>query len=301
MYYIFRHTSDSEHWTRAWRNGKVAVCCPGGGRIMEFLALLMFFVAGLSTGLLAGLFGLRGGLVLVPLFYLSFPHLGISTVFLMHLAVDTSLAITIFTSTDFAYSRHRKGDVLWSEVKKLAPFYAVGALTAAVVSKWISSPYLRYFFIALLISVILRALFKKGFTDDHPLADYSPPGRPVMAAFGVCTGCLSALLGIGGSPITVPFLRNTRLPMVNTVAIAATLGVPIALFGAVGYVITGWNDPGLPAWTTGYVYWPAIPGIVVGVLATVPLGTRLSHSLPDKLVARGYVVLLIAVLIAMIV
>jgi hypothetical protein len=145
MYYIFRHTSDSEHWTRAWRNGKVAVCCPGGGRIMEFLALLMFFVAGLSTGLLAGLFGLRGGLVLVPLFYLSFPHLGISTVFLMHLAVDTSLAITIFTSTDFAYSRHRKGDVLWSEVKKLAPYYAVGALTAAVVSKWISSPYLRYF------------------------------------------------------------------------------------------------------------------------------------------------------------
>jgi len=268
---------------------------------MELPALLMFFFAGVSAGLLAGLFGLGGGVVLVPLFYLSFPHLGITTGFLMHLAVGTSLAIIIFTSADSAYSHHRKGDVLWSEVKKLAPFYAAGALAAAVVSKWIPSSYLRYFFIALLIYVILRALFKKGFTDDHPLADYSPPGRPVMAAFGVFAGWISALLGIGGSPITVPFLRNARLPMVNTVTIAATLGAPIALFGAVGYVVTGWNDPGLPAWTTGYVYWPAIPGIIVGALATVPLGTRLSHTLPDKLVARGYVVLLIAVLTAMIV
>ena len=268
---------------------------------MEVMALLLFLVAGLLAGLLAGLFGLGGGLVLVPLFYLSFPHFGVGSGVLMHLAVGTSLAIMIVNSSDSAFSHHRKGDVLWSEVRKLAPFYAVGALLAAAASGWLSSTYLRYFFIALLVFVILRALFKKGFTQDHALGDYAPPSRPIMAAFGVLTGCVSALLGIGGSPITVPFLRNAKLPMVNSVAIAATLGVPIALFGAVGYVVTGWGRPGLPDWTTGFVYWPAIPGIVIGVLAAVPFGTRLSHRLSDKLIAHAYVGVLAAVLVSMIV
>ncbi|MEM7171202.1 MAG: sulfite exporter TauE/SafE family protein, partial [Pseudomonadota bacterium] len=159
--------------------------------------------------------------------------------------------------------------------------------------------YLRYFFIALLIYVILRALFKKGFTEDHPITDYTPPNRGVMAVFGIFTGCISALLGIGGSPITVPFLRNAKLPMVNSAAIAATLGAPIALFGAAGYAISGWGNPNLPSWTTGFIFWPAIPGIVVGVLCTVPFGSKLSHSLSDKLIAKAYVVLLCAVTVAM--
>lgn len=272
-----------------------------GGAVVEVLALALFFVAGLLAGLLAGLFGLGGGLVLVPLFYLSFPHFGVAPGVLMHLAVGTSLAIMIVTSSDSALSHHRKGDVLWPEVRKLAPYYAAGALLAAGASRWLSSDYLRAFFVALLVFVILRALFKKGFTEDHALGDYAPPARPVMAAFGVFTGCVSALLGIGGSPITVPFLRNAKLPMVNSVAVAAALGVPIALFGAAGYVVTGWGRPGLPDWATGFVYWPAIPGIVVGVLLAVPFGTRLSHRLSDRFVSHAYLGVLAAVLVSMVV
>ncbi len=268
---------------------------------MELLTLVMYLGAGIAAGLLAGLFGLGGGLILVPIFYLSFPLLDVPSWAIMHLAIGTSLAIMIVTSADSAYSHHKKGDILWSEVKKLAPFYALGALIAALSTAFIPSHLLRYFFIALLVYVILHSILKKDFTEDHPLSDYRPPNRLVLALFGTFTGCLSALLGIGGSPITVPFLRNYKLPMVNTVAIAATLAAPIALFGAAGYAITGWGIAGLPDWTTGFIYWPAIPGIIVGVLCTVPLGTRLSHSLSDKLVARAYVGLLIAVLIAMIV
>lgn len=264
------------------------------------LDVLLYLAAGVLAGLTAALFGLGGGLAVVPILYVSLPQLGLGHLEVMHVAVGTSLAVMVVTSLDSAYSHHRRGDVLWREVAKIAPTMALGAALAAVSSQWIPTHWLRYLFIALIAYVILRALTQKSFIEDHALAEAEPLPRPLAAAFGLFNGALSALVGSGGGPLTVPFLRRYKLPMVNAAGISSTLSAPVALCGAVGYMIAGASDPSRPHWSTGYVYWPAVAGLAVGILAGVPLGTRLSHLMPDKLEARCYIAFLIVILIVMV-
>ncbi|MCP4327883.1 MAG: sulfite exporter TauE/SafE family protein [Alphaproteobacteria bacterium] len=263
--------------------------------------ILLFVAAGFAGGVPAGLFGIGGGLTVVPILYLSLPWLGVDPGVVMHLAIGTSLAVMVVTTMESTYAHNRKGDVVWPEVRKLAPTVALGALAAALCAPWIATDILRYFFIALVVYTIFRALTKKGFTTDYALADFRPPSRTLCLPVGFAIGLVAALLGIGGNPMSVPFMRWARMPMVNASAISAALAFPIAVVGAIGYAASGWGDPGLPAGTTGYVYWPAVPGLLIGALVGVPIGTRLSHRLTDKTSARIYVGFLVVVLVAMIV
>ena len=264
------------------------------------LDLLLYLAAGVVAGVISALFGLGGGLAVVPILYVSLPHLGISHLEVMHVAVGTSLTVMVVTSIDSAYNHHRRGDVMWPEVAKIAPYMALGAAVASFCAQWIPTHWLRYLFIALVAIVILRAVTKKGFTEDHSLREFIPPGRLLAGAFGLFNGALSGLLGMGGGTLTVPFLRRFKLPMVRAAGISSTLSAPVALCGSVGYMIAGGSDPARPAWSTGYVYWPAVGGLAVGILAGVPLGTKLSHIFPDKLAARLYVAFLLVILIVMV-
>ena len=264
------------------------------------LDLALYLVAGVLAGLTAALFGLGGGLAVVPILYISLPHLGISHFEVMHVAVGTSLTVMVVTSLDAAYTHHRRHDVLWPVVAKIAPTMACGAAVAAFCSQFLPTHWLRYLFIALIAYVIFRALTKKGFTGEYALSDMEPIPRALAAAFGLFNGALAALLGSGGGPLTVPFLRRFKLPMVNAAGISSTLSAPVALCGSVGYMIAGGSDPSRPDWSTGYVYWPAVAGLALGILIGVPLGTKLSHHFSDKLEARLYVAFLIVILAVMV-
>lgn len=262
-------------------------------------SIALFFVAGLVAGLSSSLFGLGGGVAVVPILYVSFTHIGFQQDLVMHMAVGTSLAVMVVTALDAAYSHQRSGDVLWGEVRKLAPFVALGALAASISAHLLPTHALRVLFIVMLLVVILRALFKKGFDEDYALEDFEPYGRSLSATFGLANGALSALVGVGGGTFTVPFLRRAKLRMVNAVSISATLAAPVALCGSVGYVISGWHATGLPDWSTGYIYWPAVVGLIVGILVAVPQGTKLSHRLSDHVTARCYLAFLVVALVAM--
>jgi uncharacterized membrane protein YfcA len=262
---------------------------------------LFYFVAGLLAGVLAGVFGIGGGLTIVPILYLMLPRLGVAHGLVMHLAIGTSLAVMIVTTVESTYVHNCSGDVLWPVIRRLAPTVALGALVAAVATRWIATDVLRYFFIALVAYTIVRALTKKGFADRYELTDFTAPPLSLCLPVGFGVGVVSALLGTGGSPMTVPFLRAYKLRMANAAAAASALAVPIAVLGTIGYVVTGWHDLGLPSGATGYVYWPAAPGLLVGILIGVPVGTRISERLSDRVLARAYIVFLGVVLVAMIV
>ncbi|MEM7227034.1 MAG: sulfite exporter TauE/SafE family protein [Pseudomonadota bacterium] len=264
------------------------------------LDLVLHLAAGVLAGCTAALFGLGGGLAVVPILYISLPHLGINHAELMHVAVGTSLTVMVVTAIDSAYSHHRRGDVLWPVVALIAPTMALGAAAAALASQFIPTHWLRYLFIALVAFVIFRALTRKGFTAEYALADAEPIPRALAAVFGLFNGALAALLGSGGGPLTVPFLRRFKLPMVNAAGISSTLSAPVALCGSIGFMVAGGSDPSRPAWSTGYVYWPAVAGLAIGILVGVPIGTKLSHYFSDKQEARLYVAFLIVILVVMV-
>lgn len=260
---------------------------------------LLFLCIGAIAGLLAGLFGLGGGVVMVPALYLTIRHFDIAHVQIMHLAVGTSLAVMVVNSLDSAYTHQRRGDLLWPEVRKIGPYVAFGALAAALASRFVPSDALRYLFLCMLAYVIGRAFLKKDFSKEYQQADFVSPGPTMCGGFGLFMGAISALLGIGGSVLTIPFLRRAKLPMVNASAIGATLAVPVALCGVGGYIATGWGEAGLPSWSSGYVFWPAAGGLMIGSLVGVPIGTRLSHRFSDKVSAGLYKLVLIAAFVGM--
>jgi uncharacterized membrane protein YfcA len=121
------------------------------------------------------------------------------------------------------------------------------------------------------------------------------PGTVVAGLVGLGIGTLSALVGIGGGTLTVPFLSRSGVDMRVAVATASACGVPIALAGAIGFIATGWGQEGLPWGSTGFVYWPAVAGILVASVPSAPVGARLAHTLPLPALRRIFAVLVFLV------
>jgi hypothetical protein len=252
--------------------------------------LLIYLIAGATAGMLAGLLGVGGGIVIVPVLVFVFTVQGITPELVVHLAIGTSLATIVVTSLSSIRAHHRRGAVLWPVFSRLAPGIVMGALIGAVVADALSSDTLRRIFGAFALLVALQmGLAKK------PAAHRELPGAPSLALVGGFIGMLSALVGIGGGALSVPFMSFCNVPMRNAVATSAAAGLPIALAGAAGFIATGWGETGLPAWATGYVYWPAFLGIVAISALVAPLGASLAHTLPTHALQRFFAVFLAVV------
>lgn len=247
---------------------------------------LLSLLAGALAGLLAGLFGIGGGLVLVPLLALLFAEQKFPSEISMIMAVATSLATIVITSTSSIIAHHRLGSVLWSKVFRLAPGIMLGASLGATVADFVSAEALRYFFAGFLAYVGLQMALQIRL--DAPAMTQSP-GQDFWVGSGI--GMLSALLGIGGGTLTVPYLVGGRYPIRNAVAVASACGFPIALSGTVSYALLGWGQAGLPEWSLGYIYMPAFIGIVMCSVVTAPLGAKLAHILPAQQLKRYFSVL----------
>jgi uncharacterized protein len=262
------------------------------------IELVAYLTIGALSGVLAGLFGVGGGAVMVPALMLLFGALGIGGDWMAHLAVGTSLATIIGTGAASTLAHHRRGGVRWDIVRPLAPGIVVGALAGAVLAGWISGPWLQRIFAVFLAYVGTRLLMtsaKTAVSAAHPL-----PGRLGLAGVGSGIGILSSLVGIGGGTLTVPFLSRHGLEMRQAVGASAACGLPIAVAGALGFVFVGWGRTGLPAFSTGFVYWPAVLAMLVASMPIAPLGARLAHALPVALLKRlfGILLLLIAARLA---
>ncbi len=254
---------------------------------MEFA---LYLVLGAIAGILAGLFGVGGGIIIVPVLVFSFTAQGFSPEVLTHLAVGTSLATIVFTSINSIREHNRRGAVQWNLFIWLAPGILAGAAVGGVTAALIQGPILQKIIGVFAICVALQLALNLTPKNPRPL-----PKRPELVAAGGIIGWASAIFGIGGGSVTVPFLVWRSVSIQQAVATSAACGFPIAFAGAVVFMSTGWHESQLPEWSLGFVYLPAVLGIALTSMFFARFGARLAHRLPPLLLKRLFALLLTAV------
>lgn len=246
---------------------------------MEILTLALI---GALAGVMAGLLGIGGGMLIVPVLALLLERQGISQDVLLQSAIGTSLATIMFTSLSSMLAHHRRGAVQWPIFRRLTPGIVVGGFVGAAIADYLPGRVLHY---VVAISVLVVAT-QFAFAPRAAPAHRPLPGRAALSTAGGVIGALSTLIGIGGGSLTVPFLTWCSMPVKQAIATAAAIGFPIAVAGTIGYVIGGLNEIGLPPYSLGYVMLPAFAGIVAASVLAAPLGARLAHRLSDVTLRR---------------
>ncbi|MGX5217593.1 MULTISPECIES: sulfite exporter TauE/SafE family protein [Pseudomonas] len=254
------------------------------------MELLLYLVLGAAAGVMAGLFGVGGGLIIVPVLVASFAAHGFAPEVLTHLAVGTSLATIIFTSINSVLEHHRLGAVRWPLFIWMAVGILLGAALGALTASKIQGPLLQKIIGVFAISVALQMIL-----GLKPKASRGVPGKPGLTVAGVVIGWASAIFGIGGGSLSVPFLMWRSVPMQQAVATSSACGLPIALAGAISFMWIGWNEAQLPQWSAGFVYLPALAGIAVSSMFFARVGARLAHRLSPVVLKRLFALLLFCV------
>jgi len=249
--------------------------------------LINYLLVGAAAGVLAGLFGVGGGLVIVPFLAWTLASAGIGESVAMQTALGTSLATIVVTSIGSFRAHAKRNAVLWPVFRDLLPGIVAGAAAGAVFADLVPGARLRQVFG---VFELLVALYM--FAGRPPQAHRQLPAAPGMWTAGGLIGGLSAILGIGGGTLTVPFLTWCNVTMHRAVGTAAATGLPIAAAGTAAFIVTGLNETGLPAWSSGYVYWPAFAAIAAASFACAPLGAHLAHSLPTHALRRVFALFL---------
>ncbi|WP_269411187.1 sulfite exporter TauE/SafE family protein [Lentibacillus daqui] len=260
----------------------------------------MYSLIGIIIGVLSSMFGFGGGFVVVPILFAFLPD-SIPGEYLMHTAIGTSLAVMIINSFNSTYNHAKKGNVTWSVFKILVGYIAIGSLIGGVLAVYIKSDFLRFAFIGLLVYVLIANIFKKSFTVEMEEHSFRLPKQSSASFIGIGIGFLSTLLGIGGSTMTIPYLRNRGMRMIHAVALATPLGLPVAIVGAFTYLITGMQIDVMPSSTVGFIYLPALIGFTIGGFIGVPIGRSWAQKLSDKLFSKIYLILLFIVIIMMVI
>ena len=254
------------------------------------VVLLAYAAVGGVAGILAGLFGIGGGMVIIPMLVYGFALQGVPQDIMMHLALATSMASIMFTAISSLLAHHRRGAVRWDIVRRITPGILLGTLLGATVASHLPTGFLKGFFVLFLYYVAYTLLLGK-----KPRPSRQLPGKAGMFGAGGGIGLVSSWVGIGGGTLAVPFMLSRNVAAHTAVGTSAAIGFPIALAGTVGYVANGLAVPGLPAWSLGFVYLPALAGIVAASVLTAPYGVRLSHTLPVDRLKRAFAALLLVV------
>lgn len=248
---------------------------------------LIYLCTGAAAGLMAGLFGVGGGMIMVPALAWVLPTQGVPEGQLMQVAVATSLGVISATSISSAWTHHRHGGVLWSVFQRMTPGLVAGSVGGAFVAHLLPSDTLRQF---VAIGALLTAL--KMFLERESRGHARLPTALNLFGAGGVIGVLSSLIGIGGGSLTVPYLTWFSVPIRQAVGTAAACGVPIAWAGTIGFILAGWKVDGLPQDHLGYVSLLGVVGIGLASVAAAPLGARLAHRLPPRLLKQAFAVLL---------
>ena len=265
------------------------------------MELIIFLIIGALAGFAAGLFGVGGGTIIVPLLFIVFTQMGYSADSIMHLALGTSLATIIVTSISSLMAHNKNGAVMWPVFKNLAPGMALGCFFGAGIAGWLSGVHLQII-VGLFLLWVAFKMFKGGkkqatanasthINDAH----VALPSTPKQLAAGAGIGIASAIFGIGGGSITVPYLTRYGVVMQKAVGTSAACGLPIAIAGALGFMIFGsQQDVDVPN-TIGFVHIYAFLGIGSMSFFTAKLGAKVAHMLSPELLKKCFAVLLFVV------
>lgn len=249
---------------------------------------LIYLALGAAVGIYAGLLGVGGGVIIVPLLDITFGIAKVDINVAHHLALGTSMASIMFTSLSSGRSHSLRGSVDWEMIKNMSPGVFAGTLAGSfVVAKIPTTPLKIIFSVFLLYSAV------QIFFNLRPKSAWTNPGRIIFIVAGFLIGAVSSFIGIGGGSLTIPLLTICGLPLLRSIGTSAALGFPLALAGTIGFVINGWNNELLPPHSLGFVYLPALAGMAFASMLAAPLGVRLAHYLPIGLLRKGFALLLL--------
>lgn len=259
------------------------------GLVVELLAL------GTVVGFLAGLLGVGGGMMLVPVMSWLLTQRGVAAGPAVKMAIATSMATILFTSLSSVRAHHRLGAVRWDIVRSMAPGLVIGGLVSgAGAFAVIKGQGLALFFAAFIGYSALQMLRGK-----QPRPERVMPGSLGTGAVGAGIGFISGLLGAGGAFMSVPFMIRCNVPPRHAVGTSAALGFPIALAATVGYLISGWAlAPVLPG-AVGHLYLPALVIVAAASVSLAPLGARTAQRINVVWLKRFFAALLLTLAVTM--
>lgn len=260
---------------------------------MEWLAYLGI---GALVGFAAGLLGVGGGVVMVPLLVLVFGASGVPPEHIMHIALGTALAAMVFTSLSSTLAHHAHGAVDWQIARAMSPGMLAGSFVAALIAGFIPTRPLAVGFTVLVFYAATQILI-----DLRPPGSRELPGTIGLFGAGAVIGAVSSLVAAGGAFLTIPFLAWCKVPLRRAIGTAAANGLPIAIAGTAGYILNGMRAQGVPGPSVGYVYLPALVLVVTTSMLAAPVGARLAHRLPVKRLRTIFAVMLYGIAIRMLV
>ena len=250
---------------------------------------LSYPVLGAVVGFFAGLLGVGGGGIMVPILTTLFLAQGFALGQVVHMALGTSMAAIVLTSISSLRAHHAHGAVHSGVVRRITPGILVGTFAGTFIASRVDTAGLAIFFAVFMGYVSIQMLL-----NIKPKPNRELPGLAGMTAVGLGIGAVSALVAIGGGSLSVPFMTWCNLKVQRAIGTSAAIGLPIALAGTLGYLINGWNAAGTPALTLGYVYLPALVLVSLVSMLMAPMGARLAHRLPVAILKKVFAGLLMA-------
>lgn len=250
--------------------------------------IFLFLLLGCFVGFMAGLLGIGGGGIMVPILTSIFLYHGIAVENVVHLALGTSMASMVITTFSSFRSHNAKGGVIWKAAKGMAPGIILGTFSATFLASYLSSLFLGIFF-ALFMAFVSTQMF----LNKKPKPSRELSGNLGLFSAGSGIGAISALVSIGGGSLTVPYLTWQNIEIKNAIGTSAAIGVPIAIAGTIGYLINGWSSSSFNDYIFGFVYLPAVVLISITSFFTAPYGAQMAHKLPVPILKKIFAVLLV--------
>jgi len=249
----------------------------------------VYLLIGAGVGFMAGLLGIGGGMLQVPLMVFVFTAKNYPPEHVMHMAIATAMATIPFTAAASVRAHHQRSNVDWRIVRWMLPGLLAGAALGALSTGAIPGRPLAIFFTVFIFFAATNMFF-----DISPKSRAQLPGAIGLLSFGTVTGAISSFLAAGAAFITIPFMTWCSVPLKRAIGTAAAIGFPLGVAGTLGYVWGGWARPGLPAGTIGFIYLPALVLIVVTSMPMAPIGARVSAALPVRQLRRVFGIVLYA-------
>ena len=256
---------------------------------MEPALIAVYLALGAFVGFLAGLLGIGGGMTIVPVLVALFTREGFALEHVLPLAIGTAVATITFTSISSARAHHARGAVDWSIVRSMAPGLVAGSLVGPQIASALPARTMAAVFTLFMWFTAFRMV-----RNAPPKPSRELPGAAGLFGVGAGIGLLSGIVGAGGAFLSVPFMVRCNVRMHAAVATSAALGLPIALAATVGFVYAGLRKTGLPPYSVGYVYLPALAAFVAASMLSAPYGARVAHSWDVARLKRVFAVLMTA-------
>jgi uncharacterized membrane protein YfcA len=249
--------------------------------------ILAYLLAGAFVGVLSGLLGIGGGMTLVPVLSALYEAQALWPGHAVHLALGTAMATAVVTVSASARAHHARGAVNWPVAVQLAPGMVMGTMLSSFASGWLPQRALALAFALVVYAGATQMLFGRSGRPGAAL-----PGRSVTLTVGLAIGIVCGLVSAGGAFMTVPWMLWCGVPMLTAIGTGAAIAVPVVFVGTLGYIASGWHEPGLPPLTLGFVHLPSLLSVVMASTPLAVVGARLAHRLPVTVLRRIFAVLL---------